>query len=63
MHDLHFGFPDSMLTYASELFLKNLAKKSFQNAKNKARNTIRFEDISEARTNDSALSFLEMLLP
>jgi histone H3/H4 len=52
-----------MLTYASELFLKKLAKRSYQNAEKRGRHTIRYEDIAEARTNDSAFSFLETLLP
>jgi histone H3/H4 len=52
-----------MLTFASELFLKKLAKQSYKNANNKARHIVRYEDIAEARTNDPALSFLEMLLP
>lgn len=52
-----------MTTIAAELFLKSLAKKSHKNAKNRGRNTIRYEDIAEARTNEAALSFLETLLP
>lgn len=52
-----------MLTYASELFLRNLAKQSYRYARDRGRHVIRYEDIAEARTNDPALSFLEMLLP
>jgi DNA polymerase epsilon subunit 4 len=52
-----------MVTLASELFLKKLARRSFRNAKNRGRHTIRYEDIAEARTNDKSLSFLETLLP
>lgn len=52
-----------MTTFAVELFLKRLAKDSFRNAKNRGRNTVRYEDVAEARTNDKALSFLEPLLP
>ena len=53
----------SMLTFASELFLSNLAKQSFRLARDRGRHVIRYEDIAEARTTDPALSFLDMLLP
>jgi histone H3/H4 len=52
-----------MTTMAAELFLKSLAKQSHRNAKNRGRNTIRYEDVAEARTNSSSLAFLETLLP
>jgi histone H3/H4 len=52
-----------MTTMAAELFLKSLAKQSHRNAKNRGRNTIRYEDVAEARTNDASLAFLETLLP
>ncbi|CAJ1954348.1 unnamed protein product [Cylindrotheca closterium] len=52
-----------MVTLAAELFLKQLAKDSHAIAQNRGRNTIRYEDVAEARSNDSALAFLEMLLP
>lgn len=52
-----------MTTVAVELFLKRLVVKSNQNAKNRGRNTVRYEDVAEARTSDKALSFLEPLLP
>jgi histone H3/H4 len=52
-----------MTTLAAELFVKNLASQSHQNAKNKGRNTIRYEDVAEARTKDPALTFLETLIP
>ena len=52
-----------MTTLAAELFLKRLAKDSHRNSKNRLRNTIRYEDIAEARTRNPALSFLETLLP
>jgi histone H3/H4 len=52
-----------MTTVAVELFLKRLVVKSNQNAKNRGRNTVRYEDVAEARTADKALSFLEPLLP
>jgi histone H3/H4 len=52
-----------MTTVAAELFLKRLAKESHRNAKNRGRNTIRYEDVAEARTKSSALAFLETLLP
>jgi histone H3/H4 len=52
-----------MTTYAVELFLQRLAKESFRNAKNRGRNTVRYEDVAEARTSDQAFAFLEPLLP
>jgi len=52
-----------MTTFAVELFLKKLAVDAFRNAKNRGRNTVRYEDVAEARTNNKALSFLEPLLP
>lgn len=52
-----------MATFAVELFLQKLAKNSFENAKNRGRNTVRYEDIAEARTNSTNLNFLEKLLP
>ncbi|CAB9526575.1 accessibility complex protein 1 [Seminavis robusta] len=52
-----------MTTLASELFLKVLANESYTNAKSRGRNTIRYEDVAEARTKKPALSFLETLLP
>lgn len=52
-----------MTTYAVELFLQKLAKDSFLNAKVRGRNTVRYEDVAEARTNRVNLNFLETLLP
>lgn len=52
-----------MTTIAVEMFLKRLAKESFRNAKNRGRNTVRYEDVAEARTRNPALAFLEPLLP
>lgn len=52
-----------MTTLAAELFIKSLATQSIQNAKNKGRNTIRYEDVAEARTKDPALGFLDKLIP
>lgn len=52
-----------MTTLASELFLKSLAKESHGNAKARGRNTIRYEDVAEARTKKPSLAFLETLLP
>lgn len=52
-----------MATFAVELFLQRLAKDSFRNAKNRGRNTVRYEDVAEARTGNKALAFLEPLLP
>ena len=52
-----------MTTMAVELFLKRLAQQAFRNAKNRGRNTVRYEDIAEARTKSKALAFLEPILP
>jgi histone H3/H4 len=52
-----------LTTLASELFLKSLAKESYQNAQSRGRTTIRYEDIAEARTKDPSLAFLDTLLP
>ena len=52
-----------MTTVAAELFLKKLAKDSFRNAKNRGRNTVKYEGVAEARTKNPALAFLEKLLP
>jgi histone H3/H4 len=52
-----------MTTMAAELFVKKLASQSHHIAKSKGRNTIRYEDVAEARTKDPALSFLETLIP
>lgn len=52
-----------MATVAVKLFLKRLVTQSHRNAKNRGRNTVRYEDVAEARTNDKALAFLEILLP
>ncbi|GAX23752.1 hypothetical protein FisN_12Hh330 [Fistulifera solaris] len=52
-----------MTTIAAELFLKRLAKESFHSAKLRGRNTIRYEDIAEARTKNASMTFLETLFP
>lgn len=52
-----------MATIATEAFLRSLAKKSYLNAKSRSRNTIRYEDVAEARSQHPNLSFLEPLLP
>lgn len=52
-----------MTTIAAELFLKRLAKESFRSAKLRGRNTIRYEDIAEARTKNASMTFLETLFP
>jgi histone H3/H4 len=52
-----------MTTVAVELFLKRLVTKSNQNAKCRGRNTVRYEDVAEARTADKTMAFLEPLLP
>mmetsp|Transcript_16679 Transcript_16679/g.20804 ORF Transcript_16679/g.20804 Transcript_16679/m.20804 type:complete len:163 (-) Transcript_16679:150-638(-) len=52
-----------LVTHAAELFLKKMAKDSHQNAKSRARNTIRYEDVAEARVNCDAMGFLDTLIP
>ena len=52
-----------MTTMAVELFLKRLGQQAFRNAKNRGRNTVRYEDIAEARTINKAMAFLEPILP
>jgi len=52
-----------MATMAAELFLKTLARQSHANAKHRGRNTIRYEDVAEARTQEPSYAFLEPLLP
>ena len=52
-----------MATVAVELFLKRLVTLSHRNAKQRGRNTVRYEDVAEARTKDKALAFLETMLP
>lgn len=52
-----------LATLAAELFVKKLAKESQVIAKARGRNTIRYEDLAEARTKDSALGFLTTILP
>ena len=44
-------------------FLKTLARQSHANAKHRGRNTIRYEDVAEARTQEPSYAFLEPLLP
>eukprot|EP00978_Attheya_sp_CCMP212_P005685 scaffold12752_cov53-Attheya_sp.AAC.3 len=50
-------------SYAVELFIQNLAKDSYEHAKHRGRNTIRYEDVAEERASQSKYSFLETLLP
>jgi histone H3/H4 len=52
-----------LTTLAAELFVKSLATESHIIAKSRGRNTIRYEDLAEARTKDPALSFLATILP
>lgn len=50
-------------TAALELFVKEFATKSLDIAKRKGRNTIKYDDVAEARANNRALSFLDLLMP
>mmetsp|Transcript_11682 Transcript_11682/g.27988 ORF Transcript_11682/g.27988 Transcript_11682/m.27988 type:complete len:185 (-) Transcript_11682:232-786(-) len=54
-----------VVTKAAEMFLENLALESLKISKNhvNGRNTIRYEDVAEARSNDPSLSFLNTILP
>merc|ERR1711933_425249 len=52
-----------LLTYASELFVKKIALESHKFAKKRGRNTIRYEDVAEARVDHDAYAFLNTMLP
>jgi histone H3/H4 len=52
-----------MTTIAVELFVKKLATASLEMAKSRGRQNVRYEDIAEARSKNSAMAFLEPLLP
>mmetsp|Transcript_21415 Transcript_21415/g.45070 ORF Transcript_21415/g.45070 Transcript_21415/m.45070 type:complete len:244 (-) Transcript_21415:1814-2545(-) len=52
-----------MTTLAAELFLKRLANQSQKICKNRGKNTIRYEDVADARSNDPALAFLKTIIP
>ncbi|KAL9179528.1 hypothetical protein ACHAXT_008818 [Thalassiosira profunda] len=50
-------------TAALELFVERMAKKSLELSQKKGRNTIKYDDVAEARAGDPAMSFLDLLLP
>jgi len=50
-------------TYAVELFVKKMVKQSYDSAKKRGRNTVRYEDLAEVRANNSNLDFLDTILP
>lgn len=52
-----------MTTLAAELFLKRLATQSQKICKNRGKNTIRYEDVADARSNDPSLAFLKTIIP
>lgn len=52
-----------VVTAALEQFVKEFGAKSLEIAKRKGRNTIKYDDVAEARANDRSLSFLDLLLP
>ena len=52
-----------MATMAAELFVKSLANSSNKIAKDRGRNTIKYEDIAEARSKSANCAFLDVLLP
>lgn len=52
-----------MATQAAELFLASFARDAYEVAQTRGRNTVRYEDIAEARAKNPALAFLAPLLP
>lgn len=50
-------------TYALELFIKKIVNESYLNAKKRGRNTVKYEDLGEARAANQNLNFLDTLLP
>ncbi|KAL3800802.1 hypothetical protein HJC23_001639 [Cyclotella cryptica] len=52
-----------LVTYATELFIKKLAKDSQEISMKKGRGTIKYDDLAEARAKTKAFSFLGMLIP
>eukprot|EP00956_Cyclotella_meneghiniana_P016471 scaffold25997_cov68-Cyclotella_meneghiniana.AAC.8 len=52
-----------LVTYATELFIKKLAKDSQELATKKGRNIIKYDDLAEARAKTKSFSFLDMLIP
>ncbi|KAL7486269.1 hypothetical protein ACHAW6_012604 [Cyclotella cf. meneghiniana] len=52
-----------LVTYATELFIKKLAKDSQEISMKKGRGTIKYDDLAEARAKTKAFSFLDMLIP
>jgi len=50
-------------TYAVELFVKKIVNESYNNAKKRGRNTVKYEDLSEARAMNQNMNFLDTLLP
>lgn len=52
-----------LTTFATELFLKKFSQESHALAKQKSRNTVRYEDLAEARVENSSFSFLDVMIP
>mmetsp|Transcript_57906 Transcript_57906/g.64715 ORF Transcript_57906/g.64715 Transcript_57906/m.64715 type:complete len:170 (+) Transcript_57906:108-617(+) len=52
-----------MTTLAAELFLRRLAEQSQKICKARGKNTIRYEDVADARSNDPSLAFLKTIIP
>jgi histone H3/H4 len=52
-----------LVTHATELFIKKLAKDSQELALKKGRSIIKYDDLAEARAKTKAFSFLDMLIP
>lgn len=52
-----------LVTAAMEHFVKEMASRSLEKAKKAGRNTIKYEDVAEVRSEDRTLSFLDLLIP
>lgn len=52
-----------LVTQATELFIKKLAKDSSEISAKKGRGTIKYDDLAEARAKNKAFSFLDLLIP
>eukprot|EP00535_Pseudo-nitzschia_heimii_P000395 CAMPEP_0197187358 /NCGR_PEP_ID=MMETSP1423-20130617/15745_1 /TAXON_ID=476441 /ORGANISM="Pseudo-nitzschia heimii, Strain UNC1101" /LENGTH=234 /DNA_ID=CAMNT_0042638915 /DNA_START=66 /DNA_END=767 /DNA_ORIENTATION=+ len=51
-----------MTTLAAELFLRRLANQSQKICQKRGKNTIRYEDVADARANDPSLAFLKTVI-
>lgn len=53
----------STLDHQSELFLEKFAAQAFNHAEKQGRKTIKYQDVSDVRVQDSNLLFLEAVVP